>query len=141
MKSLRMFWTRFCALFYKQRLDADMHEEMRLHVEMQVQENVESGMKPDEARYAAMRQFGWVESIKETCREQRGMIWLEDVAQDVRFARRMLRKSPGCTAMAVLTFALGTGANTAIFSVINAVLLRPLPFPNAERLVMVSERA
>jgi len=84
MNFLRILWLRFCALFRKQRLDADMNKEMRSHVEMQTQENIESGMAPDEARYAALRQFGWGESLKETCRDERGVRWIEDFFQDLR---------------------------------------------------------
>src|SRR5438093_11987625 len=89
---IHKFRLRFRALFQKQTLDARMDDEMRSHIEMQTQENIEEGMKPEEARYAAMRQFGWVESIKEKCREQRGVSWLENFLQDVRFGARMLRK-------------------------------------------------
>ena len=117
-----------------------MDDETRSHIEMQTQENIEAGMKPEEARYAALRQFGWVESIKDTCRGQRGVSWLENLGQDVRYGARMLRKNSGFTSLAVLTLALGIGANTAIFSVCEAVLLKPLPYSDPDRILMLWEQ-
>ena len=125
----------FRALFHKRELDADMAEEMRSHIELRTQENVAAGMTPEEAHYAALRQFGGTESIQETCRDQRGVSGLENLARDLRFGVRQLRRNPGFTAVAVLTLAICLGANLAIFAVVDAVLLRPLPFPDADRLV------
>ncbi len=128
-------WVR--ALFEKSKLDREMGLEMHSHIEMQTRENLEAGMKPDEARRAAHRQFGSIESIKETCREQRGVSWIENLVRDVGFGGRMLRNNPGFTAVAVLTLALGIGANTAIFTLANFALFGSSPAEKADELVSV----
>src|SRR5919108_5067809 len=135
----RKLQLRLRALFQKRKLDMEMDEEMRSHVEMQVQENIQAGMNPEEARYRALRQFGWVESIKETCRERRGVSWIEHLIQDLRYGLRMLRRNPGFTAVAVLTLALGIGGTTAVFSVADKAILNPIPGREADRLVTLRE--
>ncbi len=112
----------------KDRLDMEMAEEMRSHVQMQTLANIKLGMNSEEARYAALRQFGWTESIKEDCRDQRGVRWLENLVRNLRFAARMLRKNIGFTLVSVLTLALGIGATTALFSVVYGVLISPYPY-------------
>src|SRR6266702_5071980 len=139
MSWLRKVRLRWSALFQKEKLDAQMDEEMRSHIEMQMKENIDAGMGPEEARYAALRQFGWVDNIKETCREQRGVTWLEHFIQDLRYGARMLRKNPGSTLMAVLILALGIGGTTAVFSVADKVLLNPIPGRNSDRLISLRE--
>src|SRR5206468_5253551 len=139
MNCWRKLNLRFRALFQKRKLDAEMDEEMRSHIEMQTQENIEAGMNPEQARYAALRQFGWVESVKQTCREQRGVNWIEHLIQDFRYGLRMLRRNPGSTAMAVLILALGIGGNTAIFSVVDKTILNPIPGQESAKLVALQE--
>src|SRR5262245_47130943 len=109
---------------------------MRFHLEMMAQENAEGGMEPEEARYAARRQFGNQTLLTEESREMRGFRSIETLLQDLQFGIRMFLKSPGLTAVLILTIALGIGFNSALFSVVNTLLLNPLPFPDADRLVI-----
>ena len=126
------------ALFRRSRLDDELGEEMRFHVENQVQRNLEAGLSPEEAREEARRQFGGVDQIKEYCRDEWSFDWLVQFAKDIQFASRSLRKNPGFTLTVLLIIALCMAANVTIYSIVNRVLLRPLPFYDPERLVSVN---
>ena len=137
MTWLRVLKSRLAALLRKGRLEQELDEELRSHLEMQVEENVRKGMSPQEARYAAMRSFGGVEQVKEIYREQRGLPMIETLVQDLRYGVRILVKNPGFTVIAVAVLALGIGANATVFSLANAFFLRPLPVSDPESVVRV----
>ena len=137
MISLRQILFRLQSFFRRRTIEATMSEEIRTHLDMLTEAKIAAGMSPADARCAARREFGGVDQAKEAWRDERGLRWLEDGLRDLRFSVRSLLRDKGYTVTVLLIFALCLGANVATFAFVNQVLLRPLPFPNPDRLVTV----
>src|SRR5919197_388134 len=130
--------TAIRALIVRSRSERELDEELRYHLERQTEQNIRLGMNPEEARYAAQKRCGGIEQAKERSRDVLGLRWLEELWQDLRYGARLLLKNPGFSLIIVGTLALGIGANTGIFSIVNGILLQPLPYKNSDRLVRLT---
>jgi len=137
-KDLRRRWQ---ALFHRDELDQELDEELRFHLDRLIEQNIKNGMSPEDARHAALKTFSRVDQSKEECRDARGVGLVENIIRDVSYSLRILIKNYAFTVVVIATLALGIGANTAIFSFANGILLRPLPYPQSERLVFLDETA
>jgi predicted permease len=140
MSNLRQFAARIAAFFHKRPLDTDLNEEIASHIALATEENIQHGMAPEEARRRALIRFGGLDAAKESHRETRGLPALDILLQDLRYTLRTLARDRAFSIVAILILALGIGANIVVFSVVNTLLLRPLPFPEASRLVRIAPK-
>src|SRR5213592_979913 len=134
---LRRLTLRLRTLFQRDWVERELEEEFQFHIEQRTELEIARGLSPEEARYAALRAMDGAEQRKEECRDMRHVNFIDDLWRDLRYAGRSLRRNPGFATLAVLIMALGIGPNTAIFSIVYATLLAPLPFPDPEQLVIV----
>jgi predicted permease len=139
MRLAYKLWLRLRSLLLRPRVEEELDGELSFHLQQQIDENLAAGMSPEDARFAALRSIGGADQVKEKCRDMRGVNFVENLVRDLHYATRMLRKSPGFTAVAILSLALGIGANTAIFSLIDRVMLQSLPVRNPEQLVLLGD--
>src|SRR6266851_3566312 len=139
MRRIRAFFFRLAGLFDRRRRERELADELESHLQLHIEDNLRRGMTPVEARRQALIKLGGIEQTKDIYRDRRGVPTLESLIYDVRYGLRMLAKSPGFTAVAVLTLALGIGANTAIFTLIDGLLLKRLPVREPDRLVALSD--
>ncbi len=140
MGALREAFNRVLSFFRKPQRDSDLDAELQSHIDLAIEENISHGMSPEEARRRALIRFGGIQQAKEHQREARGLPWLDILLQDLRYTFRTLRRDSGFTTIAILILALGIGANIVVFSVVDTILLRPLPFPEANRLVRIAPK-
>ena len=139
MKYLRRFLSKWISQLGKDHVEAELNREINAHLALMEEDFLGRGMSTDEAHLAARRAYGGVEQAKQLHRDERSILWLERLSRDIRFAVRQLRKSPGFALTAILTLALGIGAVTSVFSVVNTVLLKPFVFRDPDRLVVMRE--
>lgn len=137
MRGLRKWRLRLQSLFHRTRVEGDLDDELRDYLDREIDKQIAAGLEPEEAKRAAILSLDGTERLKEECRDARGIRWLDDTLSDLRFAIRSLRRSPGFAVVAILTLALGAGANALMFTVIDSVLLRPLPYPDSSQLVSI----
>src|SRR6202166_4665005 len=143
MRPKHWFYTfplRLRSLLKRNQVEHDLSEEFLYHIDQKTQQYIAAGLSAEEARRKARREFGGVEQSKENCRDTRRVSHIQNLLQDLGFGLRILRNSPGFALVAILTLALGIGANTAIFSVVHGVLLQPLPFPKQDQLMILFEK-